>query len=121
MPPRYRTPAASSSPCNAIFSSKGEIMPPYEQCWVMRSARRLTLAGAVAAAGRCALSGQTRRVRRQGGAGTGDEVFAGADAELVEDVPEVEFDGFDADVELGCCLAVGAAGGDEAGHRLFGR
>ena len=27
---------------------------PYEQCWVMRSARRLTLVGAVAAAGRCA-------------------------------------------------------------------
>jgi retron-type reverse transcriptase len=27
---------------------------PYEQCWVMRSARRLTLAGAVAAGGRCA-------------------------------------------------------------------
>src|SRR5258706_488415 len=29
MPPRYRTPAASSSPCNAIFSSKGEMMPPW--------------------------------------------------------------------------------------------
>jgi RNA-directed DNA polymerase len=28
--------------------------PPYEQCWVMRSAPRLTLVGAVAAAGRCA-------------------------------------------------------------------
>src|ERR1035438_6151343 len=28
MPPRYWTPAASSSPCNAIFSSKGEIIPP---------------------------------------------------------------------------------------------
>jgi len=27
---------------------------PYEQCWVMRSARRLRLVGAVAAAGRCA-------------------------------------------------------------------
>src|SRR6266498_2330431 len=29
MPPRYRTPAASSSPCNAIFSSKGDITPPW--------------------------------------------------------------------------------------------
>ena len=28
--------------------------PPYEQCWFMRSAWRLTLVGAVAAAGRCA-------------------------------------------------------------------
>ena len=28
--------------------------PPYEQCWVMRSAGLLTLAGAVAATGRCA-------------------------------------------------------------------
>src|SRR6266496_1191571 len=29
MPPRYRTPAASSSPCNAIFNSKGDITPPW--------------------------------------------------------------------------------------------
>ena len=27
-PVRYRTPAASSSPCNAIFNNKGEITPP---------------------------------------------------------------------------------------------
>jgi len=25
---RYRTPAASSSPCNAMFNNKGEITPP---------------------------------------------------------------------------------------------
>ena len=58
---------------------------------------------------------------RVGGADAGDEVFAGADAKLVEDVPEVELDGFDADVELGCGLPVGAAGADQPGHRLFGR
>ena len=37
-----------------------------------------------------------------GGADADDEVFAGADAELVEDVPEVGFDGLDADIQLGC-------------------
>jgi hypothetical protein len=35
------------------------------------------------------------------GTGAGDEVLAGSDAELVVDVPEVEPDGLDADVELG--------------------
>ena len=54
-------------------------------------------------------------------AGAGDEVFAGSDAELVEDAPEVELDGLDADVQLGCRLPIGAAGGDQAGHRLLGR
>ena len=39
----YRTPAASSSPCNATFSRHGEITPPYEQCRVMRSAGPLAL------------------------------------------------------------------------------
>jgi len=29
-------------------------MPPYEQCWVMRSARRLPPVGAVVTAERCA-------------------------------------------------------------------
>ena len=36
---------------------------------------------------------------RVGRADAGDEVFAGSDAELAEDVPEVELDGFDADVQ----------------------
>jgi hypothetical protein len=37
-----------------MFDKIGDSGEPYEQCWVMRSARRLTLVGAVAAAGRCA-------------------------------------------------------------------
>ena len=37
-------------------------------------------------------------VRWLEGADAADEVFAGSDAEFVEDVPEVEFDGFNADV-----------------------
>jgi hypothetical protein len=32
----------------------GEIGPPYEQRWVMRSVRGLPLVGAVVAVGRCA-------------------------------------------------------------------
>jgi hypothetical protein len=39
---------------DGITQATAEGTPPYEQCWVMRSARRLTLVGAVAAAGRCA-------------------------------------------------------------------
>ena len=54
------------------------------------------------------------------GTDAGDEVLAGSDAELGEDVPQVGFDGLDADVELGCRLAVGVAGGDKAGYRLLG-
>jgi len=37
-----------------MFDKTGDSGEPYEQRWVMRSARRLTLAGAVAAAGHCA-------------------------------------------------------------------
>lgn len=55
------------------------------------------------------------------GADAGHEVFAGSDAELIEDVAEVELDGLDADVQLGGGLPVGAAGGDQPGHRLLGR
>ena len=40
---------------------------------------------------------------------------------LVEDVPEVELDGLDTDVQLSRGLPFGAAGGDQAGHRLLGR
>jgi hypothetical protein len=36
------------------FANKGEIAEPYEQRWVMRSARLLPGVGAVAAAGRYA-------------------------------------------------------------------
>jgi hypothetical protein len=39
---------------------------------------------------------------------------AGLDPDLVEDVPEMEFDGLDADKQLGCHLAVRPARGDEA-------
>jgi hypothetical protein len=46
---------------------------------------------------------------------------AGPDADLVEDVPEMEFDGLDADKQLGCHFAVRPARGDEAGHGRFGR
>jgi hypothetical protein len=60
-------------------------------------------------------------VRGLEGADAADEVFAGSDAEFVEDVPEVEFDGFNADVQLGGGLPVRAAGGDQAGHCLLGR
>src|SRR5580704_5611607 len=55
-----------------------------------------------------------------GGTDEGDEVLPGPDAELVEDMAEVELDGLDADVQLGSGLPVGASGGDEAGHRLLG-
>ena len=55
------------------------------------------------------------------GTETADEIFAGSDAELVEDVPEMKFDGFNADVQLGGGLPVRAAGGDQAGHCLLGR
>ena len=43
-----------------------------------------------------------------GAAGAGDEVLPGSDAELAEDMAEVELDGLDANVELGCRLAVPA-------------
>jgi hypothetical protein len=36
------------------LASNGERIPPYEQRWVMRSARGLPLAGAVSTTGRCA-------------------------------------------------------------------
>jgi hypothetical protein len=39
---------------------------------------------------------------------------------VAEDVPEGELDGFDAQVELGCYVAVGAVGDDQTGHRLLG-
>jgi RNA-directed DNA polymerase len=45
-------PAEEGTPQGSLCSA--EHKPPYEQCWVMRSARWLTLVGAVAAAGRCA-------------------------------------------------------------------
>lgn len=38
-----RTWQSSSSPCSAIFNNKGEITPPNEQCWVMRSVGLLSL------------------------------------------------------------------------------
>src|SRR5208283_3395382 len=41
-PVRYRTPAAFSSPCNAIFNSKGEITPP---CGVPLDHRRSKQSG----------------------------------------------------------------------------
>jgi hypothetical protein len=47
------------------------------------------------------------RTGSSGEADAGDEVLAGPDAELGEDVPEVGLDGLDADVELGGRLAVG--------------
>src|SRR5207237_10603566 len=47
-------------------------------------------------------------------------VLAGSAAELGEDMPEAGLDGLDADVELGCRLAVGVTGDDEAGYRLLG-
>jgi hypothetical protein len=37
-----------------MFASNGDTDAPYEQRWVMRSARRLSLVGAVAAVGGCA-------------------------------------------------------------------
>jgi len=37
-----------------MFASSGEMMPPYEQRWVMRSARRLPPVGAVVTTERCA-------------------------------------------------------------------
>src|SRR4029078_6238553 len=61
-----------------------------------------------------------RRGRRRG-ANAGNEVLAGSDGELVEDVAEVGLDGLNADVQLGGGLLVGAAGADQTGHRLFGR
>ncbi|MGH3964866.1 MAG: hypothetical protein ACRDRY_16695 [Pseudonocardiaceae bacterium] len=45
------SPAASAA---AVFGSAGGSISPYEQRWVMRSAWRLALAGAVVAAGGCA-------------------------------------------------------------------
>jgi hypothetical protein len=50
----YRTPAASSIPCKATFINTGLITPPYEQCWVMRSAGLPGLVGAGSASERCA-------------------------------------------------------------------
>jgi hypothetical protein len=41
-------------PCNATFKSNGLITPPYEQCWVMRSAGLLALVTATLAFERCA-------------------------------------------------------------------
>jgi hypothetical protein len=38
----------------AIFNNKGEITPPYEQCWVMRSVGLLSLVRARPGAERCA-------------------------------------------------------------------
>jgi hypothetical protein len=37
-----------------MFDRIGDSGDPYEQRWLMRSARRLPLVGAVVAAGRCA-------------------------------------------------------------------
>jgi RNA-directed DNA polymerase len=45
-------PAAEGTPQGGLCEASHN--EPYEQCWFMRSARRLTLVGAVAAAGRCA-------------------------------------------------------------------
>ncbi len=58
---------------------------------------------------------------RRRGADPGDQLLTGSDAELAGDVPEVELDGLDADVQLGGGLPVGPAGGDQAGHRLLSR
>jgi hypothetical protein len=37
-----------------MFESKGERIPPYEQCWVMGSAQALLLVATVAVVERCA-------------------------------------------------------------------
>jgi hypothetical protein len=37
-----------------MLASKGDMMPPYEQRWFMRSARRLPPVGAVVTTKRCA-------------------------------------------------------------------
>jgi hypothetical protein len=50
----YRTPAASSRPCSATFISKGETIPPYAQCRVIRSAGLVVLVGAGSAGEHCA-------------------------------------------------------------------
>src|ERR1039458_6880817 len=75
------------------FASKGDSAEPYEQCWFMRSACRLTLVGAVAAAGRCAESRRTLITRLGMVPGLRDwrsaamvavsELVSGLDAELV--------------------------------------
>lgn len=53
-------------------------------------------------------------------ADAGDEVFAGPDAELAQNAPEVELGGLDADVRLGGALPVGAVGGGQPGSRRAG-
>ena len=51
---QYRTPAASSRPWSATFRSSGEMIPPYAQCWIMRSAVLAALVVAGLAGERCA-------------------------------------------------------------------
>jgi hypothetical protein len=50
----YRTPAACSIPCRTTFIRTGLITPPYEQCWVMRSAGLPGLVTATLGIERCA-------------------------------------------------------------------
>jgi group II intron reverse transcriptase/maturase len=47
-----RQPTREGTPQGGLCAAAHK--PPYEQCWVMRSARRLPLVGVVVAAGRCA-------------------------------------------------------------------